>query len=217
MVVGRNSGLTQYWSSVPKSGYSVDNVAPLAPAPFLGTFSGGTTYLHWNPNVEPDLAGYRLYRGATAGFVPGPGNRIASQPDTGYADMSGTVSFYKLSAVDVHGNESPVATLSPSGTTDVGNANTPRTLAFAAPSPNPARTATTLNYALPHASRVHLGVYDAAGRLVRDLEHGEQAAGEHVASWDLHDAQGHEQGTGVYFARLTADGHTLVRRIAIER
>jgi flagellar hook assembly protein FlgD len=99
----------------------------------------------------------------------------------------------------------------------VGNANTPRALAFAAPSPNPARTATTLGYTLPHASRVHLAVYDAAGRLVRNLEHGEQAAGEHVASWDLRDAQGHEQGTGVYFARLTADGHTLVRRIAIER
>ena len=58
------------WYSAPDSGYSVDNLAPAAPAPFTGTYSGGASVLHWNPNAEADLAGYRLYRGTSASFSP---------------------------------------------------------------------------------------------------------------------------------------------------
>ena len=205
------------WASAPGAGYSVDNLAPAAPAPLLGQFSGGTTSLHWGPNSEADLAGYRLYRGTTGSFLPGPGNLVAALSDTGYADASGTPHYYKLTAVDVHGNESPVATLSPAGTVAVGGTAPPGPLAFAAPGPNPARTATTLRYALPRASRVRLAIYDAAGRLVRELANGGREAGDHAEAWDLRGAGGEAVGAGLYFARLEAEGLALVRRVAVTR
>jgi hypothetical protein len=206
---------TQYWNSVPAAGYSVDNLAPLAPAPFTGTYAGGTTYLHWDPNAEADLAGYRLYRGSSAGFVPGPGNLVAAVPDTGHADAGGAPLFYKLTAVDVHGNESPAALLTPSGTLAVEGAGPPRELAFSPPSPNPTGTPTTLRYALPRAARVRLAIYDAAGRLVRVLAEGERPAGEHAARWDLRDAAGRAASAGLYFARFESEGRTFVRRVAV--
>ncbi|MBI5168516.1 MAG: hypothetical protein HZA61_03410, partial [Candidatus Eisenbacteria bacterium] len=52
-----------WWTSNADSGYSVDNVAPAAPAPLTGQYTPVATRLHWDPNAEADLAGYRVYRG----------------------------------------------------------------------------------------------------------------------------------------------------------
>jgi hypothetical protein len=217
MVVARNTSGSMFWLSAPVSGYSVDNVAPVAPAPFFGTFAAGSAQLHWNPNVEPDLAGYRLYRGTTPGFVPGPGNLIAAPPDTGYADPAGALYYYKLSAVDIHGNESAFATLLPAATVSVeGGAGAAR-LSLAMPSPNPARGRVALQWALPRATTVRLAVFDAAGRRVRSLVDGAMEAGEHSIVWDLRDDRGAPVSSGLCFVRLEAEGRVLVRRFATLR
>jgi hypothetical protein len=216
MVVARNTNNTMYWLSIPASGYSVDNLPPAAPAPFTGQYSAGSVSLHWNPNTEADLAGYRLYRGTSASFVPGPLSLVAALPDTGYTDNPGAPGYYKLTAVDSHGNQSPVATLLPSGTTSVGDA-IPAALAFALPSPNPADARTTLQYTLPRAGTVRLGLYDASGRLVRELASGTREAGPHTEAWNLRDESGRAVGAGLYFARLDTQGRTLVRKVAVTR
>ncbi len=206
-----------HWESLPVSGYSVDNLPPSAPVPFTGEYTAGTVALHWNPNTEPDLSGYRLYRGTSLAFVPGPGNLVAALPDTGYTDAVGSPHYYKLTAVDSHGNESLVSTLAPTGTVGVDDLSTPRELSFAPPSPNPAGAATTLRYVLPRAAQVRLAVYDAAGRLVRELATGVRAAGDHSESWDLREANGRTARAGLYFARIESEGRTIVRRVAVAR
>jgi len=215
MVVAHNTSGSMFWPSRPDSGYSVDNLSPGIPAPFAANYAAGTTHLHWNPNTEPGLAGYRLYRGTSPAFAPSPATLVAAQPDTGYADASAATFTYKLSAVDVHGNESGFATLTPSAITGVGAGTLPRELALAPASPNPATRGTTLRFSLPLGASIRLGVYDTAGRLVRTLASGTTAAGEHAATWDLRDGSGRLVGAGLYFAGLEAGGRTLVRRIAV--
>jgi hypothetical protein len=156
------------WYSAPDSGYSVDNLAPNAPAPFTGQYASGTSHLHWNPNTEADLAGYELYRGTSVSFTPGPGNLVASLPDTGYADAAGAPYVYKLTAIDVHGNESVVATLVPGGTTAVDGESPARSF-FALASANPVRGDATMRFGLASAGHVTLTLYDASGRRVREL------------------------------------------------
>ncbi|MCC6653035.1 MAG: hypothetical protein IT348_17910 [Candidatus Eisenbacteria bacterium] len=204
------------WFSAPDSGYSVDNLPPAAPAPLTGQFAAGTTSLHWYRNTEADLAGYRLYRGSSVAFVPGPANFVGELADTGFADAAGAPYVYKLTALDEHGNESAVATLVPSGTTGIGDGAAPA-LAFAAPSPNPARGAATLRYALSRAGHVRLSAFDAAGRRVATLRDGEQAAGEHAVSFDLRDAAGRALASGLYLVQLEAEGRVLTRRLAAIR
>jgi Calx-beta domain-containing protein/beta-propeller uncharacterized protein DUF5122 len=92
-----------------------DATPPAIPTPFTGVFSGGPVQLHWGANTEPDFASYHLYRDTTADFVPGPGNLVVSKPDTGYVDAGSTWSYYKLSALDMWGNQSGFALLVPSG------------------------------------------------------------------------------------------------------
>ncbi|HET9325671.1 MAG TPA: FlgD immunoglobulin-like domain containing protein [Candidatus Eisenbacteria bacterium] len=206
-----------FWDSRADSGYSVDNLAPAMPAPFTGHYAAGTTHLHWGPNPEPDLAGYRLYRGATPGFVPGPGNLVIAQADTGYADAADAPAYYKLAAADVHGNDSPYALLSPEGTVDVGGTEATRELSLAPPSPNPATRTTTVRYTLPRAVEVRLAIHDALGREVRVLERGMRPAGQHALAWDLRDRTGRPLGAGIYFVQLEVERRVLVQRLVAMR
>jgi hypothetical protein len=215
MVEAILSGGTEWWDSDPDSGYSVDNLSPSTPTLLTGNYAAGATHLHWGENGELDLAGYRLYRGSSAEFVPGPGNLVSAQADTGYSDVGSCGSYYKLSAVDIHGNESGFALLTPGSTTGGGESATPRELAFAAPRPNPARSAALLCFALPHAEPVRLAVYDMGGRLVRTVSEGRLEAGQYQLPFDLRDSGGRRVPNGLYFVRLKAGGRTLVRRLAI--
>jgi hypothetical protein len=120
-----------YYESYADSSYSVDNLSPATPAPFAGIFSGGPSQLHWGANHEADFDHYALHRGGTAGFTPGPGNLVATPSDTGYVDGGSSWSYYKLAAVDVNGNASGYALVTPaassSGNTPSGN-NVPVTV-----------------------------------------------------------------------------------------
>jgi len=115
LVEANSATSSAFWDSAPDSGYSVDNLAPAAPAPFAGTYSAGVAHLHWRPDSEIDLANYRLYRGTSSGFTRSPANRVATPTDTSYADATGATYYYKLSAIDIHGNEGGSTTLLPAG------------------------------------------------------------------------------------------------------
>ncbi len=216
MLQARNSTGSRFWFSNVRIGHSVDNLAPAAPAPLAGSYAAGATRLTWNPNREADLAGYRLYRGSSESFVPSPANLVTAQPDTGYVDVGPAGFHYKLSAVDIHQNESPFALLTPAATTDV-----PETaalgLAMAAPSPNPAHATVSLGFTLAQAGPVTLAIHDAAGRLVRTLASGLYESGPHSAAWDLRDGAGARVRGGLYFGRLEAGGRTLTRRLVVVR
>ena len=203
-----------FWNSAPDSGYSVDNLPPVAPAPFTAAYSAGATHLHWGENGEPDLAGYRLYRGNSAGFFPGPGNLVVAQPDTGFADVGPAGSYYKLSAVDIHGNESAFSLVTPGGTLDAAS-GVPRELALALASANPGRGGATLRYSLPQAGVVRLVIYDLAGREVRVLANGRLEADDYRARWDGRNETGQRVSGGMYVVRLEAEGRALVRRVVL--
>ncbi len=109
-VSAQTSNSFEYWDSQADSGYSIDNLAPNAPANVMGSAVAGTVKLHWNPNTESDLGGYDVFRGSAPGFNPDTMSTYATVTDTAYTDTrpssSGTV-YYVVRAVDVHGNESP--------------------------------------------------------------------------------------------------------------
>jgi hypothetical protein len=217
MVMAERPGGTPYWMSAADSGYSVDNLAPAPPAPFTGSYANGTAYLQWGQSTAADFTEFRLHRGHGAGFVPGASNLVATQATTGYVDAAGQPFYYKLCAVDIHGNASPCATLLPAGALDVPGTELPRELALSAPAPNPLRGSTTLRLALPRETVVTLAVFDQQGRRVRTLLAGPQAAGEYAVTWDGRDDGGRAVASGIYFVRGTAEGRAFTRRVVAMR
>ncbi len=201
----------EYWSSDPDSGYSVDNLPPGPPAPVAAVYLVGATHLHWGVSVESDFAMYRLYRGGSAGFVPGPGNLVTTQPDTGYADVGAAGSYYKLSAVDAHGNESVFALVTPGMTTGVNDAGS---LGFALEGvrPNPTN-ASGLNvaFALPTGATALLELLDLSGRRVLSREVGSLGAGRHTVNL----AEGRRVAPGIYWVRLAQGANRSGTRVAV--
>jgi hypothetical protein len=80
-------------------------------------------------------------------------------------------------------------------------------------SPNPLRVGSRLEFAAPAGVSVSLRIYDASGRLVRDLFSGTSSGGGRVV-WDGRSDAGVPVASGVYFVRLTAGGEVATRKVA---
>jgi hypothetical protein len=81
---------------------------------------------------------------------------------------------------------------------------TPPQFRLDVPRPSVFGRSAAIGYALPKAADVSLSVYDATGKLVRQLRHGTTAAGEYRLTWDGRDGQGRSVPAGAYFCRLEA-------------
>jgi fibronectin type 3 domain-containing protein len=102
------SGNESEVSNIDSAERPVDTTAPSAPTGLTATATTSGITLDWNDNSAPDLAGYFVYRGASA---TGSFARLTATPVVGsaYVDGSaptGATSYYYVTAVDASGNES---------------------------------------------------------------------------------------------------------------
>jgi hypothetical protein len=76
--------------------------------------------------------------------------------------------------------------------------------------PNPANPAVVLRFRVPRRAKARLLIYNAAGRLVRDLSRqmADKTAGSIV--WN-----GRSVSSGIYIARLSCEGMVMHRKIAL--
>jgi hypothetical protein len=95
------------------------------------------------------------------------------------------------------------------------------TIRFAAPAPNPSAGSVTFAFELPDAGPVTLSLYDAQGRLIRNLLKTERPPGSYREIWDARNDRGVTAMPGIYYARLTFAGPTgsssAVRRVTMVR
>lgn len=195
-----------FFDSAADSGYSVDNLPPIPPAPFAAAAVAGSTDLHWRASGEDDLWYHRVYRGNAAGFTPGPGNLVATTADTAWVDAGTTGAHYKLSAVDVNGNESGFTTLGPGQTLDAPAGS----VRFALEPPaNPSLGGrVSVRFSLATDAPARLDLIDVSGRRVATRAIAD--AGAHVA--ELGDAH---VRPGVYFVRLAQGARSASARVMI--
>lgn len=76
--------------------------------------------------------------------------------------------------------------------------------------PNPFNPVTSIRFSLPESGQVLLRVYDMLGRLVHTVVDDRLEAGTHTVRFD-----GSRISSGLYFYRLTGNGHTLTRRMIL--
>ncbi|MBN2070184.1 MAG: T9SS type A sorting domain-containing protein [Candidatus Krumholzibacteriota bacterium] len=211
-----------WYTSIPDSGYSVDNLPPEPPEGLMADQSAAPEGLKltWNVNVENDLSHYAVYRGSSEDFVPEPGNKIATPVNAEYFDSDWHWSsnyYYKISALDVHGNESGFAILRPDDVTGSEIPGVPATNYLAQNFPNPFNPVTRIEYGLSAPANVSLKIYDAAGRLVRELVDEGRAAARYAEVWDGRDDAGRQVASGMYFYRIEAGEFTATKKLVLLR
>lgn len=81
--------------------------------------------------------------------------------------------------------------------------------------PNPFNPSTTIPFTLAAESHVVLNIYEVSGRLVRILLDARRPAGVQHAVWDGRDGEGRMLPSGIYFARLTADGFDATQKMLL--
>jgi len=76
--------------------------------------------------------------------------------------------------------------------------------------PNPFNPTTTIAYSLEKAANIKIELFNTAGQKLRTLYQGKASAGKHLLTVNAGGL-----ASGIYLYRLTADGHTSVRKMII--
>lgn len=117
-VIAHSADPAVYWMSEEMPGYSVDNLAPDTLLGLAGAqhSSPDGLKLQWNPNTEEDLSHYNVYRNDGSDFQPSESNLLKSVTTEYAIDDSwspGAGAYFRVAAVDIHGNIGPSTLLSP--------------------------------------------------------------------------------------------------------
>ena len=89
----------------------------------------------------------------------------------------------------------------------------PAALALSVPAPNPSPRESRMEFWLPAAATVRLGIFDLAGREIAVLAQGELSAGRHEAAWDGRITGGGQAPAGLYLVALRVPGRQVVQRL----
>ena len=221
-IIAHTSDPSIYYISDPDSGYSVDNLSPCPPMLLAGEqlYAPEGLNITWEHDGQPDVDCYRIYRGTDEYFVPGPGNLLVEPCAPEHFDDTWAWDegyYYKVSAVDIHGNESDFALLGPAEITGDDTPATPQAAYLQQNYPNPFNPSTTISFGLSEAGPVSLKIYDAAGRLVRVIIDETLPAAHYSEGWDGKDGSGIAVASGVYFYRLSTKTFTENRKMILLR
>jgi FG-GAP repeat/Secretion system C-terminal sorting domain len=217
-VVAQTSNSNEFWKSAPVAGHSVDNLPPAIPAGGIAIPGAqGEITVSWNRDrSDPDLGLYNIYRSTVAGFAVADSAKLTSTRDTTYADsatVSGRHYYYRLTAVDIHGNESaPSPQLSTTATAvEAVTTLVPKEFTLSQNYPNPFNPTTTIDFTLPSDGKTQLVVFDVLGREVAKLVDGNAKSGSiQQATFDAS-----KLPSGIYFARLQFEGKQLIMKMML--
>jgi hypothetical protein len=81
--------------------------------------------------------------------------------------------------------------------------------------PNPFNPSTEIQYSIPLAMSVKLIIYDATGRMIRELVNGYQNAGFHQIMWDGSDNYNRKVSSGIYFYRLITENFSQTKAMVL--
>jgi hypothetical protein len=209
-----------FYDSAIDSGYSVDNLAPSIPEALTGeeVSNPAGLVLIWDGNVESDISGYAVYRGESGGFEPGPANCLLFTAKASAFDDEwrwDCVYRYKVSAIDVHGNESPCALLDPADIVKITQPDRITRNYLLQNFPNPFNPSTTITYSIGERTHVLLSIFNISGELIKTLVDVERESGDNEVTWDGRGEDGNPVASGVYFYRLEAKEFTQAKKMVL--
>jgi len=208
-----------FWNSNILAGWSEDNLPPTVPAQLAAAPADQAITLSWEAVTSEKIKYYTVYRQVNDGSL----EKLNYTTDTEYVDdaiLRTNDYTYTVTATDFGLNESGQAepVVVPKSTVNVIEAaELPTEFALKPNYPNPFNPETTIEFALPEASKVNLKIYNLTGQLVRELVTSDYPAGYQKVIWDGRDQYGKNAGSGVYIYTLKAGSFSQTRKMILIR
>ncbi|MBL7046631.1 MAG: PKD domain-containing protein [Candidatus Marinimicrobia bacterium] len=221
-ITAHTSDPYEYYISEIDSGYSVDNLSPAVPTGLLASVTEeNTVELNWDSPVDEDFNYFRIYRSLTPDFDPSGMEPISESIDPTFIDSdveTGETYYYRLSAIDFHGNESEYSeAVGATVLSTVDESGIPLEFGLRQNYPNPFNPITHLRYDLPEQAFVNLTIYDLLGRQVTTLVNQVEEAGYRSVTWNATDTNGKIVSAGMYLYIIktgdpsSSSGHSFVQ------
>ncbi|KAA3612308.1 MAG: T9SS C-terminal target domain-containing protein [Calditrichaeota bacterium] len=216
-IAGTISG--RRFETAPASGFSVDNLVPMAPANATLEVTDDGVLMAWDESEDADFNYFAIYRSEESGFAPSEDNILATLTGLDYIDADvtiGTKYFYRIAAFDFSENQGDLTSeLTASITGVAGSDALPTEYALMNNYPNPFNPETTIEYQLPTQGNVTLRVYSMLGTEVRTLVEESQAVGKYSVVWDGRDDTGNALSSGMYMYRLESGSFSAVKKMVL--
>ena len=201
-----------------------DEIPPPGPENLVAQPSGDNDQhimLSWAPSPAPDLAGYNIYYGSISGNYngtmadqgPSPIS-ISTFSEFEITGLPGDNSqyFFAIRAFDNANNLSPFSNEAERTIiTAIDEQNSvPEDFTLSQNFPNPFNPTTTIQYALPEASKVKITLYDMLGQQVSVLVNARKVAGNHSISLNMG-----EFSSGMYIYNMKAGNRTIFKTLTL--
>ena len=127
-------------------------------------------------------------------------NLIRINTTTAAGNVVGSIGFKHVTGIDLTSNS--VTSVKDDKTVS----NIPGDFILKQNYPNPFNPSTTIEFALPVASRIKVKVYNLLGQVVKTIYDGVKDAGYYTLNWNSDDVNGNSVSSGIYFYELSASG-----------
>ena len=203
-----------------------DSALPVELTSLTASVAKNGVTLNWNTATETNNYGFEVEKtshpeqpratplGSAEGASKGEWTKIGFVEGNGTTNAPKSYSFndksasgktsYRLKQIDRDGK------FEYSQTVEVTAANTPKAFALEQNYPNPFNPTTAISYQLSTNGFTSLIVYDAIGKEVSTLVNEVKEAGTHSVQFD-----GARLSSGIYFAKLTSDSKTQMRKLVL--
>jgi len=196
IITAHTANPNTFFISPPKVGYSVDNIAPLAPTNLNGLYNNNQIALHWNPNKENDFKEYVLYRSTTPNINPSTDTVFVVTTDTSFTDAN----------LSLASNEVEIVL---SGILQDGT-EIPQSYALYQNYPNPFNPYTLIKFDLPKSSKVRVNIFNSLGENVATLVNETMSPGKYQYIW-----KPEYLATGLYFYVIQAENFRSVKKMLL--
>ncbi len=212
MVIAHTENVGSYFKSAEQSGYSIDNIAPMAPEYVKSAvMEDYEIQLLWNENTVEDFSHFAVYKGINAEFIPDVSNLVSNTTDTTFSEylLASDIYYYKVSAFDVNGNESDFAS---SERLAVSNFElTENESVLYQNYPNPFSKTTNIRYRLNKNTMVKLVILNLEGKILNVLVNDYQKSGMYHFIWN-----NNQLPSGDYIIQLSTSDKTIVKQCMVK-
>jgi 1,4-alpha-glucan branching enzyme len=171
---------------------------------------------------DGDFPSYLLGAPVAGAWIERLNSQSGAYGGTGMVNDSALTAFTRSAdglprTLDIRLPRSSVVVLQALNTLDVAAGAADRRTTISAVWPNPARAVLRVGFVLPSATEADLSVFDAQGRRVATLAHGQLGAGAREEEWNGRLTSGAPAPSGLYFVRLQTARETCSRRAVLVR